>query len=30
VMGRFILLPMAAVLEVAGIALSFRIARFEA
>jgi Flp pilus assembly protein TadB len=29
-MGRFILLPMAAVLEVAGIALSFRIARFEA
>ena len=30
VMGRFILLPMAAILEVAGIALSFRIARFEA
>jgi tight adherence protein B len=30
VMGRFILLPIAAVLEVAGIALSFRIARFEA
>lgn len=29
-MGRFILLPLAAALEVAGIALSFRIARFEA
>jgi Flp pilus assembly protein TadB len=29
-MGRFVLLPVAAVLEVAGIALSFRIARFEA
>jgi Flp pilus assembly protein TadB len=29
-LGRFVLFPMAAVLEVAGIALSFRIARFEA
>ena len=29
-MGRFVLLPLAAVLEVAGIALSLRIARFEA
>jgi tight adherence protein B len=29
-MGRFVLLPLAAVLEVAGVALSFRIARFEA
>lgn len=30
VLGRFILFPLAAVLEIAGIALSFRIARFEA
>lgn len=29
-LGRFVLFPLAAVLEVAGIALSFRIARFEA
>jgi len=29
-LGRFVLLPLAAALEVAGIALSFRIARFEA
>ena len=28
-LGRFVLFPLAAVLEVAGIALSFRIARFE-
>ena len=29
-MGRFVLLPLAAALEVVGVALSFRIARFEA
>jgi tight adherence protein B len=29
-LGRFVLVPLAAVLEIAGIALSFRIARFEA
>jgi Flp pilus assembly protein TadB len=29
-LGRFVLFPLAALLEVAGIALSFRIARFEA
>ena len=29
-LGRFILVPLAAILEIAGIALSFRIARFEA
>jgi Flp pilus assembly protein TadB len=29
-LGRFVLFPLAAVLEVAGIALSFRIARFDA
>jgi Flp pilus assembly protein TadB len=29
-LGRFVLFPLAAALEVAGIALSFRIARFEA
>ena len=29
-LGRFVLLPLAAVLQVAGIALSLRIARFEA
>jgi Flp pilus assembly protein TadB len=29
-LGRFVLFPLAAVLEVAGVALSFRIARFEA
>jgi hypothetical protein len=29
-LGRFVLFPLAASLEVAGIALSLRIARFEA